>query len=172
MIYSLPDRKPLIHSNAWVAPNAVVSGRVELRSGVNVWYGAVLRGDLKPIIVDEETNIQDLSVLHTDHGKPCTIGRQVTVGHRAIIHGAVVGDGCLIGMGAILLGGCVLEDECLIAAGSLLPQDKRYPARSLVMGMPARVVRALSDEEVQRIRQNASEYLHLTSLARLAEELE
>ncbi len=171
MIYSLADHKPEIHPSAWVAPSAVVSGKVVLGVGVSVWYGAVLRGDLEMIVVGENSNIQDLSVCHTDHGQPCQIGNQVTIGHRAILHSATVGDGSLIGMGAILLGGCVIEDECLVAAGSLIPQGKRFPARSLIMGAPARVVRTLSAEEIEKIRQNARDYLQLAALARTAREI-
>lgn len=168
MIYSLALGSPNIDPTAWVAPEAVVSGRVTLGPLVSIWHGSVLRGDLEPIVVGEGSNIQDLCVLHTDHGLPTRIGAYVTVGHRAIVHGAVVGDGCLIGMGAIVMGGAVLEDECLVGAGSVVPQNKRFPARSLILGVPARLVRVLSAEEIESIRKNALHYIELMQATRSA----
>lgn len=171
MIYSLGEFTPDIHPTAWVAPQAVVLGRVRLGAEASVWYGAVLRGDLEAIEIGESSNIQDLCVVHTDHGQVCRVGAGVTVGHRAILHSAWVEDGCLVGMGAILLGGCHIGEESLVAAGSLVPQGKTYPPRSLIMGSPAKVIRSLTTDEIEHIRANARDYVRLASLARSAKEV-
>ena len=143
----------------WVAPNAVVVGRVELRRNSSIWWGAVLRGDNDPITVGEGTNIQDHSVLHTDDRVPLTIGAGVTVGHRAMLHGCTVGDNSLIGIGAVVLNRAVIGRDCLIGAGSLITEGKAIPDRSLVMGAPGKVVRELTDPEVQMLQLSALHYV-------------
>jgi carbonic anhydrase/acetyltransferase-like protein (isoleucine patch superfamily) len=125
---------------AFVAENAVVCGRVTLDRGVSVWYGAVVRGDMASISVGEFTNIQDGAVLHCDPGKDLVIGKHVTVGHLAMIHAKSVGDGCLIGIHSILLSGAVVGEGCLIAAGALVREDQVIPPRSIVVGVPGKVI--------------------------------
>ncbi|MGM9618459.1 MAG: gamma carbonic anhydrase family protein [Oscillospiraceae bacterium] len=139
----------------YIAPGAQVVGDVRLGRGCSVWHNAVLRGDEGAICVDEESNIQDCAVLH----EALRLGRGCTVGHGAIVHGCTVGDNCLIGMGAILLSGARVGDNCVIGAGALLTGSADIPAGSLVMGSPAKVVRALREEEIEGIRRNAALYL-------------
>jgi carbonic anhydrase/acetyltransferase-like protein (isoleucine patch superfamily) len=146
-------------SGAWVADNAVVTGEVELGPDAGVWFGCVLRGDDAPIVVGARTNVQDLTMIHADPGVPNVLGAEVTVGHRCVLHGARVEDRCLIGMGAILLGGSVIGAESIVGAGALVKEGFVVPPRSLVVGLPARVVRAVTDEEVLRIRGSAQGYV-------------
>lgn len=154
-------RRGLFHpveGGAFVAHNAVVTGDVTLGPEVGVWFGCVLRGDDAPLRIGRGTNIQDLTMVHADTGVPNEIGEDCTVGHRAILHGAKVGDRCLIGMGAILLGGCVIGDECLVAAGAVVKERFVAPPRSLIVGLPGRIVRTLSDADVEAIRRSAADY--------------
>lgn len=158
MIYDLGDRKP--RSKAlFVAPDAAVIGSVELGKDSSVWYGAVLRGDNDPIRVGSRSNIQDGTVVHTDEGQPTIIGDDVTVGHKVILHGCTVGDGCTIGMGAILLSGSRVGANSLVAAGALLPEGREYPPNSLIMGVPARAVRELTEEERARVAEGSEVYV-------------
>ena len=143
--------------NVYLAPNATVVGEVALESDVNIWYGAVLRGDSGLIRVGTGTNIQDNAVIH-DH---TTVGKHCTVGHAAILHGCTVGDRCLIGMGAIVLNGAVLEEDCLVAAGALVTGKIHAPAGSLVMGNPAKVVKPLTEEQRAHNLENAVHYVQL-----------
>lgn len=145
----------------FVADNAVVIGDVVLSAGANVWYGCVLRGDLSRITLGPRANLQDGCVLHTDHDCPQTIEAGVVVGHRAVLHGARIGRDSLIGMGALLLSGCDIGEECLVAAGTLVPERKRIPPRSLVMGVPGRVVRELTDDDVRRTRDINDHYFEM-----------
>ncbi len=158
MIYLLGDRKP--RSKAlFVAPDAAVIGDVELGEDSSVWFGAVLRGDNEPIRIGARSNIQDGSVIHTDPSFPTTVGADVTVGHRVILHGCTVEDGCTVGMGAILLNGSHVGAHSLVAAGALLPEGRSYPPGSLIMGIPGRQVRMLSDEERAEVAQGADIYV-------------
>jgi len=152
-----PDR-PHIADGAWVAPTATLVGAVEVAEGASVWYGAVLRGDNEPIIIGPDSNVQDNVVFHTDEGIPVSLGRGVSVGHNAVVHGSTVGDDVLVGMGAILMNGSVIGSECLIAAGALVPEGANIPPRSLVVGVPAKVIRELTDDEVAGLRRNARVY--------------
>ncbi len=147
-----------VEGGAFIASNAVVTGDVTLGAEVGVWFGCVLRGDDAPLSVGRGTNIQDLTMVHADTGAPNVIGEDCTIGHRAILHGVRVGDRCLIGMGAILLGGSVIGDECLVAAGAVVKERFVAPPRSLIVGLPARVVRSLTDAEVESIRASARDY--------------
>ncbi len=149
----------LIAPDAWVAPNATLVGRVRLGAQASVWFGAVLRGDVEPITIGAGTNIQDLCCLHSDPGYPCTLGERVTVGHGAIVHGAVIEDEVLIGMGAILLNGAHIGQHAIIGAGALIAEGKVIPPRSLVVGTPGRIIRDLTDEEVERICRGAQHYI-------------
>lgn len=158
MIYDLGERKPLSKA-LFVAPDAAVIGSVELGEDSSVWYGAVLRGDTEPIRVGARSNIQDGTVVHTDEGYPTTIGDDVTVGHNVILHGCTIDDGCTIGMGAILLNGSRVGANSLVAAGALLPEGREYPSDSLIMGVPARAVRELTDDERTRVAEGSGVYL-------------
>lgn len=166
LIISLGRRKPELGEKSCVFPGAALIGEVYLGERVNVWFSAVLRGDLEPIIVGAETNIQDGAVLHVDRGYPLIIGRKVTVGHGAVLHGCTVGDGALIGMGATVLNGADVGAQAVLAAGALLPEGKRVPPRSLAMGVPARVVRELSPEELESLRRSSLNYLLLAEMVR------
>lgn len=147
-----------IDADAYVAKNATVIGDVKIAAGASVWFGAVIRGDVETISVGKDTNVQDGAVLHADFGFPCTLEEGVTVGHRAIVHGATVGAHSMIGMGAIILNGAKIGEECIIGAGALVGEGKEIPPRSLVLGMPGRVKRELSEPELQSLRMSASHY--------------
>ena len=158
MIIELDGIAPEIDPSAWVAPTAVLIGRVYVGPRANIWYGAVLRGDNEPIIVGEGTNIQENSVLHTDMGFPLTIGANCTIGHKAMLHGCTIRDGSLIGMGATVLNGAKIGKGCLIGACALITEGKEIPDGSLVMGSPGRVVRQLDAEAQARLLKSATGY--------------
>jgi carbonic anhydrase/acetyltransferase-like protein (isoleucine patch superfamily) len=143
----------------WIAPTASVIGRVILKKNASVWFGAVLRADSDPLIIGENSNIQDNAVLHTDPGVRFEIGANVTVGHRAMIHGAVIGDQSLIGIGAILLNGARIGRNCIIGAGALVTEGKSIPDGSLAVGAPARVVREVTDAEKTMLLASAGHYV-------------
>jgi len=161
MIRSFSGIEPILADGVYIAESAEVIGRVTLGERANIWFGAVLRGDDNAISIGKHTNIQDLCVLHISHDHPCVIGDNVTVGHRAILHGCTVGNGSLIGMGAIVLDGAVIEDQAMVGAGSLVAPGKRIPSRHLAVGSPARVIRELTEEEIQSLRQSAEDYADL-----------
>jgi carbonic anhydrase/acetyltransferase-like protein (isoleucine patch superfamily) len=146
----------------FVADNAVVCGRVELARGVSVWYGAVVRGDMASIRVGEFTNLQDGAVLHCDPEKDLVVGRHVTVGHLAMVHAKSVGDGCLIGIHSILLNGAVVGEACLIAAGALVREDQVIPPRSIVVGVPGKIIGRTDDAFLQQSIDRALRY-HATA---------
>ena len=155
LVRSFGSSTPRIHRDAWVAPGAVVVGDVEIGEGSSLWYGVVARGDVHSIRIGARTNIQDNSVIHVTQGRyACIMGDEITVGHRAVVHGCTIGDGALVGIGAIVLDGARVGDGALVGAGCLVPPGAKIPDRSLVLGVPGRVVRLLSDEEsaVQRER--------------------
>jgi carbonic anhydrase/acetyltransferase-like protein (isoleucine patch superfamily) len=158
---SVPDfsrRHPTIPGHTFIAPGARIIGAVTLGEGASVWPNCVLRADIEDIVVGADTNIQDLSVVHVEHGLPAIIGKGVTVGHRVIVHACTIEDNCLIGMGAVLLDGCLIRKNSLVAAGSVVPPGKNYPEGSLIMGTPAVVKRALTTEEIERNRESAIHY--------------
>lgn len=148
-------------NESYVAPGAILTGDVVLSPGVNVWFGCVLRADLARITLGPRVNLQDATVVHTDHDEPLLIEEGVVVGHRATLHGRLIGRDTLVGMGAILLSGCEIGAECLIAAGTLIPERRRVPPRSLVMGMPGKVIREVTDEDLKRTREISKHYLDL-----------
>ncbi len=150
---------PTIHPTAFVAPGAVVLGDVTLEAEASVWYGAVLRGDLAPIRIGSQTNLQDGTIVHVDEGIPCQVGNRVGVGHRAILHGCTVEDDCLIGMGSILLNRSRVGRGSVIAAGTLLPEGTDVPPGSLVMGVPGRVVRPVDPALARRIEATWRNYV-------------
>ena len=166
MIVKLQDWTPQIDPTCYVAHNAVVIGQVTLARGASVWFNTVVRGDMAPITIGEETNVQDLSMVHVDYDTPTVIGKRVVVGHRAIIHGATVGDDCIIGMGAILLNRSRVGNNCIVAAGSVVREDFVVPDGSLVAGVPAVVKRPLTPQETERIRRNAADYAARSQLYR------
>ena len=146
-VFELDGVAPRLGASAWVADSAQVIGNVELGDGANVWFGAVVRGDNEAVRIGRRTNIQDGSVLHSDVGIPLTLGDDVTIGHMVMLHGCTVGDGSLIGMGAIILNGARIGKGCLVGAGSLVTEGKEFADGSMIMGSPAKAVRALSDEQ-------------------------
>lgn len=143
--------------NIYIAPNATVVGDVRLGEHVNIWYGAVLRGDNGPIIVGDGTNIQDNAVLHDE----TVIGKNCTIGHGAIVHGCTVGDSCLIGMGAIVLSGAVLGEGCIVGAGAVVTGKTQAPAGSVLLGSPAKVVKSATEEQLLDSIHNAQHYVEL-----------
>jgi carbonic anhydrase/acetyltransferase-like protein (isoleucine patch superfamily) len=149
----------VIHPTAYIAPGAVVLGDVTLGRDASIWYNCVVRGDMAPIAIGESTNIQDLSMVHVDEGVPCTVGARVGVGHRVILHGCTVEDDSLIGMGAVLLNGVVVGRGSVIGAGAVLPEGLVVPPESVVLGMPARVVRPVDPALAARVRRTWEHYV-------------
>ena len=158
MIYQLDDRIPKLDPDSWVAPNAQVMGTVEMHAGSSVWFGAVLRGDNEPIVIGEESNIQDNSVIHTDPGAGVVVGKGVTVGHKVVLHGCTIGDYALVGIGAVVLNHAVIGAGSLIGAGALVTEGTEIPPGSLAVGAPARVVRELTEEQRQGLVMSAKHY--------------
>ena len=149
----------MIHPTAFVAPGASVMGDVTLEADTSVWYQAVLRADLAPIVVGAESNIQDGTIVHVDSGLPCTVGRRVGVGHRVILHGCVVEDECLIGMGSVVLNGVRIGTGSVVAAGAVIPEGMQVPPRSLIMGVPGRIVRPVDPALAARIQETWAHYV-------------
>ena len=157
-LYALGDVAPSLGPGAWAAPSADLIGDVRLASRASIWFGAVIRADNTPILIGEESNIQDGAVGHSDPGAPLVIGARVTVGHQAILHGCTVEDEALIGMGARILNGAVIGSQCIVGAGALVTEGKTFEPRSLIVGSPARAIRALSDEQVAMLKLSAAHY--------------
>jgi carbonic anhydrase/acetyltransferase-like protein (isoleucine patch superfamily) len=143
----------------WIAPTAVVLGKVEIHPDASVWFGAVLRGDNELISVGARSNVQDGCILHTDPGFPLSIGPDCTIGHRVMLHGCTIGRSSLIGIGSIVLNGAVIGEECLIGANTLITEGKEIPPRSLVMGSPGKIVRELTDDDMERFSGAARRYV-------------
>ena len=158
-VYQLDDHKPQIAPSAWVADNAQVMGAVTMEADASVWFGATVRGDTEHITIGEGANIQDGSVLHADHGMPLKVGKHVTVGHMVMLHGCTIGDESLIGIGAVVLNGAKIGKNCLVGAGSLVTEGKEFPDGSMIMGTPAKVVRQLTPEHIQGLRESAKHYI-------------
>ena len=161
MIKRYLDQEPVIAPNAFVAENAVIIGRVVLAEQVNVWYGAVIRGDENRIEIGTGSNVQDNATLHVGHTFPLTVGKNVTIGHNAVVHGCTVGDDTLIGMGAVVLNGAVIGKGCIIGAGALIKENEVIPDYSLCVGVPAKVIRTLDEKAAEGIRKNAEIYRSL-----------
>lgn len=161
-LYEIDGIKPELPPNGeyWIAPNAVLIGRVRLLRNASIWFGAVLRGDNEWITVGENSNVQDLSVIHTDPGQPAIIGADVTVGHRVILHSATIGDGSLIGMGATLLTGSRIGRNCLVGANTLVTEGKEFGDNMMILGVPARAARALKDVEFTILKMSSASYVH------------
>lgn len=163
MIAPFEGKVPRIHPGAWIAPNAVVLGDVEIGEGASVWYGCVLRGDTNFIRVGARSNIQDGTIVHVNAGRePTVIGADVTVGHAAIIHACTLEDGAFVGMGATVLDGAVVEGGGVLAACSVLPPGKRVPSGELWMGNPAKLSRVLTPEARAQFARTASHYVELS----------
>src|SRR5581483_3084416 len=157
----LPAKVPTIHPSAFVHSTAVVLGDVTLGARVSVWPTAVICAHTDRISIGDDSNVQDGTVIHCDHGVPTTIGRRVAIGHRAIVHGSTIADDCLIGMGAILLNGVRVGSGSIVGAGAVCREGMEIPPNSLVLGVPGRVVRETTDEERERIRRTVDAYLEL-----------
>jgi carbonic anhydrase/acetyltransferase-like protein (isoleucine patch superfamily) len=158
-LYALDGVAPRVAEGAWIADSAQVMGNVELAQDVSVWFGSVIRGDTEVIRIGRGSNIQDGSVLHADIGKPLTIGENVTVGHKVMLHGCTIGDGSLIGIGSIVLNGAKIGKGCIVGAGALVTEGKEFPDGSMVIGSPAKAVRALTPEQQQGLRASAQHYI-------------
>ena len=161
-------KTPTVSPTAFIHPAAIVIGDVTLGARVSVWPTAVLRGDSEAIVVGEDSNIQDGTIVHVDSGVPCTIGARVAIGHRAIVHGATVSDDCLIGMGAILLNRVHVGSGTIVGAGAVCREGMIIPPNSLVVGVPAKVIRETTPEERQRIAHTVNAYLELQVVHRSA----
>jgi carbonic anhydrase/acetyltransferase-like protein (isoleucine patch superfamily) len=153
------DKSPQVARSAWVAPGAYVIGDVRLGEESSVWYGAVLRGDTEPIRIGARTNVQDGCILHADPGYPAVVGEGCVVGHNAVVHGCEIGDNCLVGMGATILNGAKICDGSIVAAGAVVPEGREFPPRSLIVGIPAKHVGDVGEEQAADIERGASEYV-------------
>jgi carbonic anhydrase/acetyltransferase-like protein (isoleucine patch superfamily) len=158
-IYSFDQHAPQISHDAYVADSATVLGRVTLGAKASVWFGAVVRGDNDDIVIGAGSNVQDGAVLHVDPGFPMRIGERVSIGHQVMLHGCTIGDRSLIGIQAIVLNGAVIGPDCLVGAGALVTEGKQFPARSLILGAPAKVVRELTDQDLLMLKGAADSYI-------------
>ena len=158
-IYELEGIQPRLGNGAWVADSAEVIGNVVMGEGASVWFGAVVRGDTEEIRIGRNTNVQDLSVLHADHGCPLTLGEGVTVGHQVMLHGCTVGDNSLIGIQAVILNRAKIGKNSIVGAGSVVTEGKEFPDNSLIIGSPARVVRTLDEAAFDKLRESAAHYV-------------
>ena len=162
MIRGLEGKFPVIHKSCFVAETADIIGNVQVEEDANIWYNAVIRGDEGPLHIGARTNIQDLVMVHCNSEESCTIGDDVTIGHRAIVHGCTIHNRVLIGMGAIILDGAIIEEDVIIGAGALVASNKRIPSKSLVVGVPGKIIRTLTDSEIAGIKASADEYVELS----------
>ena len=158
-LYAIDGIAPELDPDCYVAPDAVLIGRVRIKKGASIWFGAVLRGDNDWITVGENSNVQDLSLIHADPGQSVEIGTGVTVGHRVIIHSAMVGDGSLIGMGAILLNGARIGAHSLVGAGALVTEGKNFEDGQMILGSPARALKPLTQDQIAGLKLSADTYV-------------
>ena len=159
MLYQLEDRRVVAEGDYFVAPSAAVIGGVRLKNNVSVWFSAVVRGDDEPIVIGENSNIQDCAVVHTDPGFPCIIGDNVTIGHKAVVHGCEIGDNTTVGINAVVLSGARVGRNCLIGANSLVGEGKEIPDNSLVLGTPGRVRGKVTPERLESLARNYRHYV-------------
>lgn len=160
MIKEFKGKKPVIDSSCFVAPNAVIIGDVTVGEEAGIWYHCVLRGDENPIVIGKRTNIQDLTMCHETGGVgPLIVGADVTVGHRAVLHGCRIEDRCLIGMGAIIMDRAVIGPESIVAAGAVILEGTKFPPRSLIAGLPAKVKRELTEKDLEIIFYSSAHYV-------------
>jgi carbonic anhydrase/acetyltransferase-like protein (isoleucine patch superfamily) len=158
-IYKLDDVSPSLSEGVFIADSADVVGNVSVGENANLWFGVVARGDVNSITVGENTNIQDLTMLHVTEDLPLVVGRNVSVGHGAILHACIIEDSCLIGMGAIILDGAHISKNSVVAGGSVVPPGKKYPENSMIMGNPAKVVRELRADEIEKYSNHYKSYI-------------
>jgi carbonic anhydrase/acetyltransferase-like protein (isoleucine patch superfamily) len=158
-IYELDGVAPKLGDGSWVADSAQVMGDVVLADNASVWFGAVLRGDTATISIGRNSNVQDLSVVHADHGVPTTIGENVTIGHQVMLHGCTVGDNSLIGIQAVVLNNAKIGRNCIVGAGAVVTEGKEFPDNSLIIGAPAKVVRTLDEASAAKLRASAQHYV-------------
>ncbi|MDX1972334.1 MAG: gamma carbonic anhydrase family protein [Candidatus Sumerlaeia bacterium] len=158
-IIPFEGRIPKIHPTAFIAPTAIIIGDVTVEEGASIWYGAVLRGDLDPIVVGKNSNVQDNSVLHTATGSPCIVEENVTVGHMACLHGCLIQSGSLIGMMATVLNDAVIGRDSIVGAGAVVAERKTFEPRQLIIGVPAKAVRELTDADVKNSYENTARYV-------------
>jgi carbonic anhydrase/acetyltransferase-like protein (isoleucine patch superfamily) len=171
-IYRIDDHQPQIAADAYVVDNATVIGRVTLGPGASVWFNAVLRGDGDDIVIGAGSNVQDGAVLHVDPGFPLRVGERVSIGHQAMLHGCTIGNGSLIAIKAVVLNGAVIGEQSLVGAGAIVTEGKTFPPRSLLLGAPAKVMRELTDKDLQMLKGAANSYIerslrYRASLARI-----
>lgn len=159
MKYTYLDKKPEVHESVFIAPGSHIIGDVRIGKESTVWFNAVLRGDEGPITIGERTSIQDNVTCHLYEGSPLCIGDEVTVGHNAILHGCKIGDRSIVGMGSTILDGVEIGEECIIGANTLIPNSKKIPPRSLVVGSPGKVVRELTDRDLELIQLSIESYV-------------
>jgi carbonic anhydrase/acetyltransferase-like protein (isoleucine patch superfamily) len=157
-LYRLGEDEPHVAADAFIAPGTHLIGKVVLGARVSIWFGAVLRGDNEPIVIGDESNVQENCVLHTDPGFPLTVGRGVAIGHQAMVHGCTIGDHSLIGIQAIVMNGARIGNECLVAAGAIVTEGKTFPDRMLILGVPAKPVRPLTEAEVAELHETGRRY--------------
>ena len=162
MIMDFEGVTPRINKNTYISESVDIIGKVNVEENVNIWFGTRLRGDMNNIIIGENTNIQENSVVHVDINSPCNIGKNVTIGHGAIIHGCDISDNVLVGMGSIILNDAKIGKNTIIGAGSLVTQGKSFPEGVLILGNPAKVVRELTDDEIKSIKKSADNYVNLS----------
>jgi carbonic anhydrase/acetyltransferase-like protein (isoleucine patch superfamily) len=169
MIKSYRNFKPKIHSSCYVSKQSLVIGKVILDKDVSVWPGCVLRGDIEDITVRQGSNLQDGVLVHTNYDLPVFLDKGVTVGHGAVLHGCRIGKNCLIGMKAVILDGAVIGDNCIIGAGAVVTENSCIDEKSLVLGVPGRVIRQVNDEEIEKVKKNALDYMKFAKVYKNAE---
>mgnify|MGYP006104946829 CR=1 FL=1 len=162
-LYSYKEHTPQIGANCYMAPGSQIIGRVTLEENTNIWFNCVLRGDVNHIFIGRNTNVQDLSMLHVTENNPLIIQENVTIGHSVTLHGCTVEKNCLIGMGATLLDKAVIGEYSIVAAGSVVSPNKVFPPRSMIMGVPAKVVRALNENEIEMLNLHYKSYVKYAS---------
>ncbi|MDQ0590333.1 gamma carbonic anhydrase family protein [Variovorax paradoxus] len=158
-LYELDGVAPQLGTGAWVADSAEVIGNVQLGDNASVWFGAVLRGDNEKMTIGRNSNVQDMSMLHSDPGSPLTIGENVTIGHQVMLHGCTIGDNSLIGIQAVVLNNAKIGRNSIVGAGSVVTEGKEFPDNSLIFGSPAKVMRTISDEDAARLRHGSDHYV-------------
>jgi len=159
-LYELDGVAPQLGTGAWVADSAEVIGNVRLGDNASIWFGAVLRGDNEVMTIGRNSNVQDMSMLHSDPGSPLTIGENVTIGHQVMLHGCTIGDNSLIGIQAVVLNNAKIGRNSIVGAGSVVTEGKEFPDNSLIFGSPAKVMRTISDEDAARLRHGSEHYVN------------